>query len=139
MNFKNYVLAFIVGSSLLAFGSFFIGFNSVQDYIFPDNCLKNMSKYPFEDMYFTYTIFAPIYLGTLSMLAVFIHDYFKITMNMSFLITGIISSMLVSGFITLCHIYKYPRKRLVEQYFRLLIYHGIVFNFIISPIYQYLI
>lgn len=132
---KQMSKAFIIGSSIIAIIMMYIGFFGYQGKLNPNNCLeKNFNVNPFM----TYAIVAPIYLGVMSSIAIFIKNKFNISTRKSFLIIGVISALIVSIAITVCHVYPFSRKRLVEQYLRLQIYHFFIYSVIISNLYIYL-
>lgn len=128
--------AFIIGSSFLAFVMFFIGFHSYSGNFNENNCLNNWFNI---DPYFFYTLFAPFYLGTMSSLAIVIHQYNKTSIRNSFLIVSLLSAFLTGIAITVCQIYNFSNKRLREQYLRLIVYHFIVYNIIIATLYKIII
>ncbi len=128
-----YLRAFIAGSSWPAFVLFFQGFYSYQDQINPNHCFNQT-----VDPYYFYTIFTPVYMGMMSIVAIILHLYFGLSIDMAYLAVGIVSAILVSIFITVCRIYTFTPFRLFEQYIRLLIFHVFNFNIIIATIYKFL-
>ena len=129
---KKFLKAFLAGSSFPAFFLFFIGFHGNSEKYNKKNCI---SRWFDKESYFFYTLIAPPYMGLMSVLAVMINQYFKITIRKAFFIISIISPILVSVAITQCNIYTFSKIRLKEQYLRLLGYHMFLFNIIIANIY----
>ena len=93
-NTKNIFIAFIIGSSWL---SVVLWFKWFQDYKNDDkfdenNCVKKILNL---DLYYFYTIFAPVYIGFMCSCAVLINIYFKYSIRKSFFIISLISPVLV--------------------------------------------
>lgn len=129
---KDALKAFLIGSSFPSFVLFFIGFHTYSGKFHNKNCIARWFNI---EPYFFYTLVAPVYLGLMSVKAVLMSRYFQISMRTSFFIVSIISAILVSGGITVCHIYRFSKKRLREQYLRLLGYHILLYNIIIANLY----
>lgn len=130
---NDYLKAFITGSSLPAFALFFIGFYGNKKYISTQNCVTKMFNI---EPYTFYTIAAPLYLGVMSMLAVLLNRWYKFSIRESFFVVSLISPMIVSFLITYCDIYTFSPGRLTEQYFRLLIYHSVIYNLVIAMLFE---
>jgi signal transduction histidine kinase len=129
------IKGFVVGSSWPVFVLFFMGFYSYSynKKINENNCL---SKYLNIDPYYFYTIMAPLYLGTMTSIAIYLHQNYDISIEKSFLIISLISAFITSLAITICSIYNFSDERLKEQYLRLIIYHLIIYNLVILTIYK---
>ncbi len=121
--------AFISGSSFPAFILFFIGFWGHRKLFNPQSCIG-------PNVYYLYTLGAPLYLGLMSVLALILHRVIGISLTLSFFLIGILSALLISVAITVCRTYQFTPSRLIEQYFRLQIYHFITFSGIILMIYN---
>lgn len=132
---KEYLKAFIIGSCWFSFVLFFIGFGSIQYEVNKDNCVIKMFD---KNTYRTYTILAPLYIGIMSVIAIAIRNYYKISTRKAFIIIGIISALIVSAVITFCRIYNWTPTRYFKQYIKLQLYHFILFSGIIATIYIYL-
>ena len=115
--------------------SIFIGFYSSRNNYNKENCLVNIFSI---EPYYAYTLIAPLYIGFMSVIAVYVSKRFTISIRKAFAIIGIISAIIVSLAITYCNIYTFDRTRLTEQYFRLLLYHFILYVIIIATIYEYI-
>jgi len=131
---KDYLLAFIVGSSVPVTFFFVQGFFDVEKHLNKDHCAKDIAP----DLTRLYPGLAPLYFGFMTMLIVFISKRFKFNLQLTFLVMSILSAIIVSTTITACKVYTYPKQRYIEQYFRLVIYHMIAYNLIIYPIYAFL-
>jgi hypothetical protein len=129
----DYLKAFIVGSSLPAFALFFIGFYGNKKYISAQNCVTKMLGI---EPYIFYTIGAPLYMGVMSMLAVLIGRQYRIPTRQAFFAVSLLSPIIVSFLITYCDIYNFSPYRLKEQYLRLFVYHSMLYNLVIFPIFE---
>ena len=129
---KNILLSFVVGSSFLSFFLFFMGFHTYSNKYNKENCVSQWFKL---EPYYFYTLLAPVYLGLMSVFALLIHQYTKISIRKSFLIISLLSPIIVSMAITKCKIYDFSKQRLMEQYLRLMVYHILLFNGIIANLY----
>lgn len=133
---RDIITAFIVGSSIPASFIFFIGFHSLQDSINPVNCIDTYLEN--NDMYYLYTLLAPVYIGVMSAIAVYISNRFNLTTYQAFTIIALISATLVSFLITFCKIYDWTSEEYANQYFMLFFYHAVLYIIIIATIYQYI-
>ena len=124
--------AFLVGSSFPAFILFFIGFHAYSGKFRRKNCINQWFS---MEPYFFYTLIAPLYMGSMSVLAVLLAKYAKISVRASFFAVSIVSFLIVSAAITVCDIYQFSKKRLREQYVRLLGYHIFLYNVVIANLY----
>ena len=134
---NSYFKAFLIGSSWISFVIFFRAFYRYNKHamIQPTNCIQRLLNN--MDPYYFYTLTAPLYLGTMSMLAIILTQLFNIKSYYSFFIIGIISATIISTSITVCDLYKFSKSRLREQYMWLYLYHSLVFGVLISGIYHY--
>lgn len=133
---KKSLLAFVIGSSWLSFIVLFIGFFGLpENRIRKDNCLTECFGI---NPKLGYGILAPLYLGIMSAIAIKIKDKYRLTVRKSFFIIGVISAIIVSVLITVCRMYPFTTSRLIEQYFRLQIYHFFIYSVIIANIYIFL-
>ena len=128
--YKNILTGFIIGSSFPVFLLFFLGFARLKKYIDKENCFYNIFG-DNMDIYFVYTIIAPLYLGIMSACAVAIHEFTKLPIIYSFLITHIASALFISILITKCDIYEYNFKKLNQQYFNIIISHIIAYSIVV--------
>ena len=136
INYKNILIAFLIGSSWISIIAWFIGFHGYVGKFNENNCIKNMFE---TDPYFVYTIIAPLYIGCMSALAILISIYTELSVRQSFIIIGLISPIFVSIAIKKCNIYDFTDTRYVEQYFRLICYHFMLYNVLIVNVYKLLV
>lgn len=129
---RDYLKAFIVGSSWLAFVFLFIGFGNIQGEVNKNNCAERATGI---STYRVYTIVAPIYLGIMSMVAIYIRDWQQISTRKAFFIIGIVSALIVSFAITFCKVYNWTTSRYLLQYVKLQLYHFIIYSIIIASLY----
>lgn len=134
-NIKNIFLAFIIGSSWMTFVLLFYGFYGYQGKFNPNNCIENILNI---EPYYFYTLFAPLYIGLMSALAIILHLYYHIPIRQSYFMIGIISAICISITITYCDVYQFTRERLFQQYLRLQIYHYLIYSIVIANIYIFL-
>ena len=132
---RQVALAFIIGSSWVSVALWFKWF---QEYkrngkFATDNCVKALFD---MELYYFYTLFAPIYIGFMCSCAILIHLYFKYSVRQSFFIISLISPVLVYLAITICNVYSWTQDRYHEQLLRLFIYHSILYNVINATMYE---
>ena len=134
---KNILLAFVIGSSWLSVGLWFKWFHDykINNKYDENNCVKEILGI---DLYYFYTLFAPIYIGFLCSCAVMISIYFKYSIRKSFFIISLISPILVFIAINICRVYNWNDERYREQLFRLLIFHSLLYNVINVSLYKIL-
>jgi hypothetical protein len=118
----NYLKGFIVGSSLPIFALFFYNVGK----------MKNIN-YSYEK----YTLVAPLYFGIMTCLAQLTAEITKLSLRMSIFIISIISSILVSSYITITKAYNFKSlSRWIKQYIIVTIAHLITYNVIIMFLLQ---
>lgn len=134
-NLRELFSGFVVGASFLSFILFFIGFGDykIKGGYNKDSCIYRLLN---KDPYMIYTILAPLYMGVMSMLAVALSIYTRLSLRMGYLIISLISTILVSITITICDVYNFSTDRYREQYLRLLFYHLFLYNVIIVNVYK---
>jgi hypothetical protein len=132
MNTKKELLkSFVIGSSLLAFITFFTGVT----------VFFQIEKSAIFD-YHRYSILAPLGLGIASLFAKYLHLYQKVSLRSSYFYTSIISILFIWLLITNdwdnIYVYEKDSNRGKLQYILILMAHLIVYNMIIYPIDLYL-
>ena len=137
-NTKNILLAFVIGSSWLSVVLWFKWFHEykVGNNFNEHNCVKKILNI---NLYYFYTIFAPVYIGFMCSCAVLINIYFKYSIRKSFFIISLISPILVYITINLCNVYNWSDGRYKEQLLRLFIFHSLLYNIINVTIYKLLV
>lgn len=128
-NIQESALAFVIGSSIVATAPFYVGFHSLLPRV------RNLDDYT----YYRYTLFAPMYIGSMSAFAIQIHHRFDVPIKTAFLMIGILSALIVSAYITFNDVYDFDVSRLYMQYIILFVYHIIVYTVVVSSIYEYII
>jgi hypothetical protein len=124
--------AFLSGCCWPVFAPFFWGFNALKPTYNNDNMIKLVGK---NDPYYLYTLLAPLYFGTMSVIALLVSTYFKLNIRLSYLIITLISTMNISLLIKLNNVYNFSSERWIKQYLYLLLFHGYAYNLIIVNIY----
>ncbi len=122
---KNYLKSFIIGSSYPVFVLFFF----------------NVARSPPEKRNYTYEAYtkvAPIYLGLMNALSLFLAQTFNLSLRMRYILIGILSGMIVSAISTTFKTYNFDRKQWLEYYGRIILTHFFVFNVIIYTL-EYLL
>ena len=132
---KQIIKAFIIGSCWFSFVLLFIGFGRIQEQVDKNNCVE---KYIGINTYHGYSISAPFYLGLMSAIAIWMRDKYNMSTRKAFFIIGIISGLIVSVIISVCHIYDWSKNRYIWQYIKLQFYHFILYSVIIANLYIYL-
>lgn len=114
---KQYLRAFIIGSSVLVFLPYFIIVRSLAN-----------KTYSYDD----YTILAPIGLGLLNVLSLILANYLNLTKKYRFLLISLLAPSIVAIGIYITKAYNY---RTTSQWFnhiwKLYLLYFIVFNFIV--------
>lgn len=114
---SNYLKGFIVGSSLPIFALFFYNVGKMKDI-----------NYSYEK----YTLIAPLYFGIMTSLAQFLANKSNLGLNKSIFVISILSSILVSVFITIIKAYNFTSlTRWIKQYIIITIAHLLTYNVII--------
>ena len=134
MNIKvdTLVKAFVSGGSWPVFLPFFWGFNSLKSQYNIPNMEKILKDY---DPYYIYTISAPIYFGTMSIISVLISKYFKINIRLSYFLVSLVSPIIVSSFIKLNNVYNFSDERWKKQYLYLFLFHSFAYNAVMANIF----
>lgn len=114
----SYLKSFIIGSSLPVFLHFFL---SVQRL---DDTIKN---YSYQD----YTILAPMYLGIMNMLSLYVARRFKLSMRQRYVVISLLSATIVTSIARLSHSYNFSDKKWLQYTVRIFLTHFFTFNVII--------
>ena len=116
--FDSYFKSFIVGSSVPVFLHFFL---SVQRL---DSKLMNYT-------YGEYTIVAPIYLGMMNMLSLYLMRYFKLNTRQRYVLISFISSFIVVTGAFLNRAYNFTQNQWTQYSIRIFLTHFMTFNVIV--------
>ncbi len=114
----SYLRSFIIGASFPVFILFFLSVRNIPDLI------KN---YTYED----YTIIAPVYLGLMNALSLYLATYFGLSLRMRYVLIGIISPLIVITVARSIRSYNYNRTEWNSYYLQLVIKHFLIFNIIV--------
>ena len=117
----SYLKSFVIGSSFPVFILFFIAVRKISN---------NIKNYKYED----YTLIAPLYLGLMNMISLYLTKYFNLNVRTRYLIIGIISPLIVITFARLNNSYNYDNTEWTRYSIYLMMKHFLIFNFIIYNI-----
>jgi hypothetical protein len=112
---NKYLRSFVIGSSFPVFIIYFIAVQSIT----------TPKKYTFE----TYSIIAPLFLGTCNMLSLYISELYNIELRQRLLITSILLPLLVCLYAYFGKIYKFTNW--TNYFIIVLIIYIFVFNIIV--------
>lgn len=121
----EYLKSFIIGSSLPVYLHFYLKVMSI------DNNIKNFS-------YENYTIVAPLYLGLMNTLSLFIGNQLGWNVRKRLFYTSIISAIIVCIFARLTNSYNIEGKEWLIYYIQIMIRHLLTYNIIIYLLEQLL-
>lgn len=122
---NKYLRAFVIGSSFLVFAPYFYAVSNFKD-----------EKFNYD--YKRYTFGAPIFLGFMNMLSLFIAEKFKISKTYRFLLISIISATIVLLTIIYFKIYNYTPNEWVNHIIQMYCLYFFTFNFIVFTIDMYI-
>jgi hypothetical protein len=115
---KEYLRAFVIGSSYLAFLPFFYS-------------VYGFEKEKFNFDYSLYTFLAPPTLGLMNVISLFIANKLNINKKQRFLLTSIIAPTIVVITVIYFNIYNYTLEEWVSHIVQLYLLYFIVFNSVI--------
>tara|TARA_Y100000591_G_C21760073_1_gene659648 strand:- start:804 stop:1169 length:366 start_codon:yes stop_codon:yes gene_type:complete len=115
----KYLKEFIVGSSLLVFFPFFIGFHKLKKQ---------------ETSYFNYSLLAPLWFGVWNVISLYIAIYFNLSIKKRFLLISLITYSIIISYATYNKVYDFTKKEWYIYYFGMLILYLFVWNIIIYNI-----
>lgn len=114
---NQYLKSFVIGSSFPVFIQFFISVSLM-------NKVRNYS-------YESYTLIAPLYLGLMNMLSLYIGNKYNLLLGRRLFYTSIISPIIVILFVTLNKSYNFTNAERNKYYCIIFIKYFIAFNIII--------
>ena len=94
---NEYLRAFVIGSSCLVFLPYFW-------------CVSRFKKEDFNFSYIPYTFLAPVALGLMNMLSLFLAKQFNLSKKNRFLLISILGPTFIASVIIFLKIYNYTRK-----------------------------
>ena len=114
----QYIKSFIIGSSLPVFLHFFLKVRTIDDKI------KNFS---YED----YTIIAPLYLGFMNSLSLYLSKQFEWSLEQRLFYIGVISGIFVCILARSINSYNFTDEEWKMYYLRIITKHILTFSVII--------
>ena len=114
----SYIKSFVIGSSLPVFMHFFL---SVQ------NIDPKSKNYTYED----YSIVAPLYLGFMNMISLFIGKQFGLNLRERLFYISLISAVCVMGIARYTKSYNYSDKKWMQYMVWIFLKHLFTYNILI--------
>jgi len=121
---NEYLRAFVIGSSCFIFLPFFYAVSRFKS-----------EKFNFD--YTAYTLIAPIALGIMNMMSLFIAKKFYLSKRIRFLLASLIAPTVVLCFVIYFHIYNYTKSEWISHILGLYLLYFIVFNVILFLLENY--
>ena len=115
---NEYLRAFVIGSSCFIFLPFFYAVIQFKE-----------EQFNFD--YGTYTLFAPVTLGIINMISLFIATKYHLSKRFRFLVTSLIAPTIVLFSVFYFHIYNYTQVEWISHIFKIYLLYFIVFNIIL--------
>ncbi len=112
----HYLRAFILGSSWAVFVLFFLAVMKLTN--------KN---YTYE----FYTVVAPVYLGLMNVLSLYLAEKYNLTLRQRFLLIGILSPLIVIMIAKIGNVYNYTTTEWLGYYCYIILKHMFIFNVIV--------
>lgn len=117
---KSYLTAFIAGSSLPVFAMFFMAVANYKK--------EGIINFSYE----RYSLLAPFYFGMMSMFAIFLMRWMKISLQSAFFIVSIISVIFITSFIKYINVYKFKEQKMWnKQFVTVSLAHFFTYNIVI--------
>ena len=118
----KYLKQFISASSFPVFATFFYLFNKVKK----------------GDVYYKYTLIAPIWLGLWNVLSFMFAEHFNISMKTRFFITSLLSYLVVISYSTINNFYDFNNKEWIKYYLIMFFLYMFTWNIVIYNIEKYI-
>jgi len=115
---NEYIKAFVIGSSFLVFLPFFYE-------------VSHFKQEEFNYDYKTYTFVAPVALGAMNIVSLFLAKQFELSTRMRFLIISILAPTVVVVYAYLNKVYNYTNIQWFNYIWKLYIVYLFVFNVIV--------
>lgn len=123
---NDYLRAFVIGSSYLVFVSHFLAVGTADE---------TQLNYTYKQ----YTFVAPVYLGLMNMISLFVANAYNFSRRTRYVVFGSLSPIIVSSFSYLFQTYTYSTEKWITYVIGLFIKHFIIFNVIIYSLDKYII
>ena len=121
---NEYLRAFVIGSSCLVFLHYFWG-------------VLRFKKDKFNFSYTPYTFLAPVSLGLMNVISLFLAKQFNLSTRNRFILIGLLGPTFIASVIILLKIYNYTRKEWVHHLVALYVFYFIVCNFVLFNLDKY--
>ena len=121
---NEYLRAFVIGSSCLVFLPYFW-------------CVSRFKKEDFNFSYIPYTFLAPVALGLMNMLSLFLAKQFNLSKKNRFLLISILGPTFIASVIIFLKIYNYTRKEWASHLVSLYVFYFIIWNLIVYNLDKY--
>ncbi len=116
----EYLKSFIIGSSILV------------TFVFLTTVIRYQEKGIISYKYRNYSILAPIYFGTMTVIAKYISLHTQLSLRISIFMISVVSILCVISFITITKSYPFHnRLDWYRQYVKVALSHLVTFNIII--------
>ena len=117
----KYLKSFVIGSSMPVFMNFFLSVQNIQ------NRDPQKSRYTYEQ----YTIVAPLYLGFMNMIALYVGNTFGLSLRQRLLVISLISAAFVAGLAKLNVSYQFTDREWLDYFAWILLKHLFTYNVLI--------
>lgn len=114
----DYLKSFVIGSSLPVFLHFFLSVQQIE---------KGTKNYTYAE----YTIIAPIYLGLMNMLSLYLGTRFNWSLHKRLLVTSILSILIVNTATRLSNSYNFSDTEWLRYTVRVSLMHLFTFNIVL--------
>jgi len=118
INMAGYLRAFVIGSSFFVFFLFFF---------FVSRFDPKKFHYPYKK----YTLIAPLFLGIMNMVALWIARTWNLTRRMKYFIVSILAPVCVLAFVYLANIYTYTRADWISHIIGMFLLYSFICNVIL--------
>jgi hypothetical protein len=122
---SDYVKAFVIGSSYPVFIPFFYAVSQYDE---------SMINYGYK----SYTLIAPLFLGTLNVVGLYLANTYGLSRMKRFGLTGTLGALTVATTITVFKAYNFSTARWIQQYVSLIIVYIFVFCVIVNVLDMYI-
>uniref|UniRef100_A0A6C0ASE5 Uncharacterized protein n=1 Tax=viral metagenome TaxID=1070528 RepID=A0A6C0ASE5_9ZZZZ len=122
---NEYLRAFVIGSSCLVFLPYFF-------------CVLQFKKKDFNFSYKSYTFLAPVALGLMNVLSLFLAKQFNLSKENRYLLISVLAPTLVLATIILLKVYNYTRQKWASHIINLYIFYFIIWNLLVYNLDKYI-
>jgi len=121
---NEYLRAFVIGSSFFVFLPYFF-------------LVSRFNKKDFNFTYVPYTFLAPVALGLMNMLSLFIASRFNLTKKNRYLLISILAPSMVTFTILFLKLYNYTIQRWISHIVKLYLLYFFVWNVVVYNLDKY--